>query len=115
MLYRLICSKLQTFRENIGTILRGQAAQEDFFFDFLTFEFGTDSLFRNLRNQLPIYAAFKSHKSEDIQITNEGLFLRLIDNRILEGLTAAVLRFLSRKEESIYLQNFSNHLPPYTA
>jgi len=50
--------------------LKGQVAQVDFFFYFLTSEDGSDSLPRILRNQLPIYAAFTSHKSEDIQITN---------------------------------------------
>jgi hypothetical protein len=95
-------------------ILIGQAAQAYFFFGFLTFKDGTHSLSRNLGNQLPIYAAFTSHKSEDIQITHQAFFLQLINNRILEGLTASALRFLSRKVESISFRNFSNYLPPYS-
>jgi hypothetical protein len=41
---------LPTFRENIGSVFKGQ-------FDFLTFEDGTDTLSRNVVKGLPLDAA----------------------------------------------------------
>jgi hypothetical protein len=61
---------ISTFRDNASVhIFKGQEVQEEkFFLDFLAFEYGTDTLSRNVDIGLPLDAAYYLRRSQILSI-----------------------------------------------